>query len=77
MTDLNWLPWKLPNNAKFIISGASDSILYSQFKSKCQADNCITEVSLQIKYFLLWQIPKSRLQNLVPKPKGDAFKAGA
>lgn len=44
MPELNWLPWKLPNNAKLIISARTDSLLFRQFKMNSPIDKLIIEV---------------------------------
>lgn len=42
--DLEWLPWKLPSNAKLIVTARTDSSLFRQFKSNLQTDKYFLEV---------------------------------
>ncbi|KAK6633137.1 hypothetical protein RUM43_012881 [Polyplax serrata] len=44
--DLEWLPWKLPSNAKLIVTARTDSSLFRQFKSNLQTDKYFLEIKV-------------------------------
>lgn len=50
MGNLDWIPWKLPSNAKLIITARTDSFLYHQFQLNLQTNKCFVEVSRVEKF---------------------------
>lgn len=48
VSHLRWLPSKLPNNAKIILSAATDSPLTQLFRERVTGDTCVLEVGTQL-----------------------------